>query len=93
MIKQIYCIFDLKAGYYTCELLMHDNDDVAKRWFDTFLHSALDSNPNSPIVMYPFDFELRCLGTFDYYDAITSLYDSPRPVCKASSFILSTKEV
>lgn len=92
MIKQIYCIYDLKAGYYTTELMLHDNDDVAKRWFDTFLHSALDTNPNSPIVMYPTDFELRSLGTFDYFDGITALYDSARPVCKASSFILP-KEV
>lgn len=87
IVKQIYSIFDLKAGYYTPELLMHDNDDVAKRWFDTFLHSALDSNPNSPIVMYPSDFELHCLGVFDLYEGISCVYDSPRPVCKASSFV------
>lgn len=91
MIKQVYVIFDLKSGYYMPDLMTFENDDVAKRWFDSYLHSVLDSNPNAPIVMYPSDFELRCLGTFDFYDAITAVYDSPKPICKASTFII--KEV
>ncbi len=91
MIKQMYAIFDKKAGYYYPELFILDNDDVAKRWFDGYLHSLIDANPNAPMAMYPSDFELMSLGTFDFYDAITAVYDSPRPVCKASSFII--KEV
>lgn len=92
MIKQVYGIFDLKSGYYWSDLITLENDDVAKRWFDSYLHSVLDSNPNASVAMYPSDFELRCLGTFDFYDAITNVFDSPKPICKASSFILP-KEV
>lgn len=88
MIKQLYSIFDKKSGYYTPEIIILDNDDVAKRWFDSYLHTILDSSPNAPIVMYPSDFELRCLGTFDFYDAITAVYDSARPVVGAQSFIV-----
>ena len=88
MIKQVYAIFDLKSGYYMPDLITLDNDDVAKRWFYCDLHSICDSNRTAPIVLCPSDFELRSLATFDFYDAITAVYDSPRPLCKASSFIL-----
>lgn len=88
MIKQLYTIFDKKSGYYTPEIIILDNDDVAKRWFDSYLHTILDSNPNAPIVMYPSDFELRVLGTFDLYDCITALFDSPKPIVSASAFIV-----
>ena len=93
MIKQIYIIFDKKSGYYFPEMFLHDNDDVAKRWFDGYLHYIVDSNPNSPMAMYPSDFELRCLGSFDFYDAITAVYDSARPVCGAQSFLIGQPEV
>ena len=89
MIKQVYAIFDLKSGYYMSDLITLDNDNVAKRWFDSYLHTIKDNNPNAPLVMYPSDFELRALGTFDLYDAITSVYDSPRPVCKAITLLIT----
>lgn len=88
MIKQVYVIFDLKSGYYMPDLMIFENDDVAKRWFDSYLHSVLDSNPNAPIVMYPSDFELRVVGTFDSLDCITALYDNPQFVVTASAFIV-----
>lgn len=89
MIKQVYAIFDLKSGYYLPDLITLENDDVAKRWFDSYLHTIKDNNPNAPIVMYPSDFELRCLGTFDFYDAITAVYDSPKPIIKAISLLIT----
>lgn len=88
MIKQIYTIFDKKAAFYFSDFITLDNDDVAKRWFDSYLHGLISDNPNAPMVMYPSDFELRCVGTFDFQDCITALYDSPRPVVSASSFIV-----
>lgn len=89
MTKQIYAIFDLKSGYYMPDLITLDNDDCAKRWFDGYLHTIKDNNPNAPIVMYPSDFELMSLGTFDFHDAITALYDCPRPVVKAISLLIT----
>lgn len=88
MIKQLYTIFDKKSGYYTPEIIILENDDVAKRWFDSYLHTILDSNPNAPIVMYPSDFELRVIGTFDFCDCITALYDNPQFIVSASAFIV-----
>lgn len=87
MIKQIYTIFDKKAGYYSPDFIVLDNDAVAKRWFDSCCQSNLDTNPNSPLILYPSDFELMCVGTFDFHDCITAVYDVPRSVCCASSFV------
>ncbi len=88
MIKQLYTIFDKKSGYYSPEIIILENDDVAKRWFDSYLHTILDSNPNAPIVMYPSDFELRVIGTFDFYDCITAVYSDPQFIVSASAFIV-----
>lgn len=88
MIKQIYAIYDKKTNSYQSDLLTLDNDNAAMRWFDSYLHTVLDSTPNAVLVLYPDDFELCSLGTFDFVDGITALYDSPRTVCSASAFIV-----
>lgn len=88
MIKRVYTIFDRKSGFYSPEFITHDNDECAKRWFDSYLSSVKDSSPNAPIVMYPGDFELCCLGSFDMSDCELLPFTKPSVVASAASFLI-----
>ena len=90
MSKNIYAIYDKKAGYFNPDVIVHDNDDCAKRWFDSYLQSVKVSNPNAPIVMYPGDFELYNIGTFDLESCLLMPPPTSKPVfvVAASSFLI-----
>lgn len=83
--KQIYCIYDKIAGFYNNELIILDNDTAAKRWLHCFHESAKETNPNSPFALYPEDFDLYSVGSFDNIDCITAVYDKPRFVVNTNS--------
>ncbi len=85
--KQIYCLFDKKVGFYNNELILLDNDVSAERWLYCFFQSAKDATPNSAFATYPDDFDMYCVGTFDQTDCITAVYDKPRFVANVGSLV------
>lgn len=57
--KNVYAVKDLKVGYGSPFLA--SNDDEAKRMFRTAIRPGLDN----PMSMYPEDYELWKLGTYN----------------------------
>lgn len=92
MIKKIYCINDIKTSYQP-ELVVFDSDSAAKRWFHQLIldYQASDRLKNAPLVLYPYDFVLECVGVFD--DQTGSLCspsgesDCSVIICRASDFV------
>ena len=60
MLKRTYCLFDHKALTYMNPLVFL-NDGEAIRWFTTVVNSQEQTN----VSLYPKDFTLCYLGTFD----------------------------
>lgn len=96
MIKKIYCIKDIKTAYQP-ELFVFDSDYAAKRWFHQLIldYQASDRLKNSPLVLYPEDFILQCVGEFNILSGVVQNYlsdpdgDIPCPslVCRATDFV------
>lgn len=96
MIKKIYCIKDIKTSYQP-ELVVFDSDSAAKRWFHQLIfdYQSSDRLKNAPLVLYPEDFILQCLGEFNILSGVVQNYlsspeeDIPCPVlvCRASDFL------
>lgn len=55
---KVYSIYDVKTQFYGSPVTFH-NDSHAKR------DITMKLSPQSAIKMYPNDYELFCLGTFD----------------------------
>lgn len=59
--RQLYCVYDLKAESLVGGIIMEKVDAPAIRAF----HDALDPKANSILAQHPADFQLLCLGSVD----------------------------
>lgn len=60
---KLYCIYDRKSSAYAPPMFFQ-NDDVLKR----SLRLEFEQKPMSPVVSYPEDYELWCVGSFSTDD-------------------------
>lgn len=88
MMKDVYCIKDRRTGFQP-ELMLFENDHVAKRWLYQLICDYKDSERlrNAPLIMYPDDFELWFVGNFDSTDGFVELGVKPTMVCTVADFI------
>ncbi len=88
MMRDVYCIKDRRTGYQP-ELMLFENDHVAKRWLNQLICDYKDSERlrNAPLIMYPDDYELWCLGSFDLQEGFIDFGVQPTLICTVSDFI------
>lgn len=79
----IYAISDRKSAFQP-DLLVLPNDDVARRYFTQFVREKQATSPFIPLVSYPQDFDVICLGSFDP--------DTGSISCDSKHFLLSIDE-
>ncbi len=84
MMFNAYCIKDKKAGFFLTQIMIFDNDDVAKRGLYESYMNACDNNPHSPLASYPEDFELWRIGVFDTVSG--EVNGEIEYICSASAF-------
>lgn len=79
MQKPIYSVHDSKTQLYAAPFVSH-NENAAVRSFD-----RAANDPSLDICMYPADYSLFQLGTFDEDTGRIELLDAPKLVVQASS--------
>ena len=84
MMLNVYALKDKKAGFFIGQIMVYDNDEVAKRGLYEMYKTACDKSPHSPIASYPEDFELYRIGFFD--NVTGDLEDDVNFICSANAF-------
>nr|WAE43424.1 MAG: nonstructural protein [Microviridae sp.] len=76
--KQIYCVKDNKSGGYMTPVYNESLADAQRNF------GIASSNPETMLYMYPADWELWYLGTFNQDSGQFNQLEKPEYVCNAA---------
>lgn len=86
MIEFVYCIVDQRDGNFK-NIYFSENDEMAKRHFE-----ALLLMPESQMSLFPADFYLTCLGSFDHVTGKFTNQENIKPICTGVELAMRLKQ-
>lgn len=75
----LYGVYDRKAQVYGQPFIAENDDAAIRAYYSDFYRVYMDS-PSSPFVMFPEDFDLCRIGTFDINSGVVASVQGVIPV-------------